>query len=83
MDLSFIGFIAAFCTTIAFFPQAIHAWKTKHTKDISLPMYLIMVTGVLLWLVYGIYLNNAAIFLANAVTLCLASSILYLKIKNG
>lgn len=83
MDLSFIGYIAAFCTTVAFFPQVIHAWKTKQTKDISLPMYLIMVTGVLLWLVYGIYLNNAAIYLANAVTLCLASSILYLKIKNG
>ena len=83
MDLSLIGYMAAVFTTVSFLPQVIQTWKTKQTKDISLPMYLIMVTGVLLWLVYGIYLNNAAIYLANAVTLCLASSILYLKIKNG
>jgi len=43
--LKYIGYFAAFCTTIAFFPQAIKAWKTKSTKDISLYMFLLLVVG--------------------------------------
>jgi len=83
MDISFIGYIAAVCTTIAFLPQVVKTWKTKKTKDISLPMYIILVTGAFLWFIYGIFLNDAAIYLANGFTLLLATSILYLKIKNG
>jgi hypothetical protein len=29
-----IGLGAAFCTTIAFLPQAIKTWRTRSTKDI-------------------------------------------------
>lgn len=83
MNVSLIGFLAAFCTTISFLPQVIKTWKTKQTKDISLPMYILFVIGVSLWFVYGIFLRDAAIYLANGVTLLLVSSILYLKIKNG
>lgn len=83
MDLSFIGYIAAICTTISFLPQVIKTWKTKQTKDISLPMYILLVTGIFLWFVYGIFLKDAAIYLANGTTLLFASSILYLKLKNG
>lgn len=83
MDLSFIGYVAAICSTTAFLPQVIKTWKTKQTKDISLPMYIILVAGTILWFVYGILLKDTAIYLANGVILILASSILYLKIKNG
>ncbi|MGL5645777.1 PQ-loop domain-containing transporter, partial [Cetobacterium sp.] len=44
-----IGIIAATLTTIAFFPQVIQVIKSKDTKSISLTMYILFVTGVLLW----------------------------------
>jgi MtN3 and saliva related transmembrane protein len=78
-----IGFIAAFCTTIAFLPQVIHAFKSKSTKDISLPMYLILSLGLLLWFIYGLLLQSPPIILANFVTFLLASAILFLKLKHG
>jgi len=78
-----IGLIAAFCTTISFLPQVIHAFKTKSTKDISLPMYLTLTFGVLMWLIYGLFLQSLPIILANAVTFIFASAILVLKIKHG
>ena len=31
-----LGYLAAFCTTVAFIPQVIKIWQTKSTKDISL-----------------------------------------------
>lgn len=81
--ITIIGLIAATCTTISFLPQAIKSWKTKHTKDLSLPMYLIVTIGVFLWLVYGLLINDLPLILANFITLMLSSSVLFLKIKYG
>jgi len=78
-----IGLVAAFCTTVSFLPQAIQTFKTKKTKDISLPMYSILTLGVFLWLVYGLFISSTPIIAANAVTFIFASSILILKIKHG
>ena len=79
--VKYIGFFAAFCTTIAFLPQAIKVFKSKITKDISLYMFLIFTIGVLSWLVYGLIINDMPIILANAVTLILSFFILVYKIK--
>jgi MtN3 and saliva related transmembrane protein len=79
--IKYIGFFAAFCTTIAFLPQAIKVYKSKSTKDISLYMFLIFTIGVFSWLVYGIVISDLPIILANAVTLILSLFILIYKIK--
>ena len=80
--IKYIGFFAAFCTTIAFLPQAIKVFKTKSTKDISLYMFIIFTIGVLSWLIYGLIINDLPIILANAVTLILSIFILEEKKFN-
>ena len=77
-----IGYVAASLTTGSFLPQAILTLKTRNTDALSLGMYSLFTTGVLLWLIYGIYLSNPAIIAANAVTLLLATLILSFKIYN-
>ena len=79
--MKYIGFFAAFCTTIAFLPQAIKVYKTKSTKDISLLMFLIFTIGVLSWLIYGFIINDYPVILANSVTLILSLFILIYKIR--
>jgi MtN3 and saliva related transmembrane protein len=79
--IKYIGFFAAFCTTIAFVPQAIKVYKSKSTKDISLYMFLIFTIGVLSWLIYGIIIFNIPVILANAVTLILSLIILIYKLR--
>lgn len=76
-----IGLAAGFCTTVAFLPQVIKTWKSKSAKDLSLGMYLIFCTGVLLWLTYGILIADLPIILTNAATLSLALSILFFKLS--
>ncbi|HTL61050.1 MAG TPA: SemiSWEET transporter [Nitrospira sp.] len=78
-----LGLLAGTLTTIAFLPQVIHTWKTKSAKDLSLPMLLSFTTGVLCWLVYGIWIESLPIALANGVTLVLAVANLALKLKYG
>jgi len=78
---TWIGMAAALLTTAAFAPQAIKAWRSRSTKDVSLAMFTLMVTGLTLWLVYGILIDDLPLILANAVTLILASAILVAKIR--
>jgi len=75
-----IGFLAAFCTTISFLPQVIRTIRTRNTLGISLGMYSIFVVGIVLWLAYGILINDLPMILANSVTFVLASIILSMKI---
>ncbi|MEE9362571.1 MAG: SemiSWEET transporter [Cellulophaga sp.] len=76
-----LGSIAAVLTTGAYVPQVYKIWKEKSTKDISLSMYFVMLTGVLLWLVYGIHYNSIPIIVANIVTAILLVFVLILKLK--
>lgn len=77
-----IGYLAALLTTASFLPQAVLTIRTRDTASLSLSMYGIFTLGVALWLAYGIFLHNTAIIAANAVTLVLSASILYVKIYN-
>lgn len=80
-EFTLIGMAAAICTTFSFLPQAIKVIKTRHTKDLSLPMYAIFTTGVLLWLIYGMLINDLPMILANVITLIFAMTILIMKIR--
>ncbi|GAB4117119.1 MAG: SemiSWEET transporter [Sideroxydans sp.] len=75
-----LGYPAAFLTTIAFIPQAWQSWRTRDLSGISLPMYTLFTLGVALWLGYGLAIGSPPVIAANAVTLLLASVVLWLKI---
>lgn len=78
-----VGSVAAFFTTIAFVPQVIQTWKSKHARDLSLGMFSLFTTGVLLWLVYGLLIESWPIIIANSITAMLAGTILYFKLRFG
>jgi MtN3 and saliva related transmembrane protein len=80
--ITLLGLLAAACTTFAFFPQAYKIYKTKHTQDLSMPMYVIFSIGILLWLIYGIMINNLPIIFANAITIISCVYILVMMVKN-
>jgi MtN3 and saliva related transmembrane protein len=81
--ISALGAAAGFCTTVSYLPQLVRAWRTRSTRDISLPMFSLLVFGITLWLVYGIVIGDGPLIAANAVSLGFTSSILYLKLRHG
>jgi MtN3 and saliva related transmembrane protein len=81
--LDYTGYVAALCTTSAYVPQVLRVYRTRSTKDISLKMFLVLVTGLCLWLVYGLWRGEMPLIAANSVTLMLASTILYFKLRHG
>jgi len=81
--ITILGLLAGVLTTISFIPQVMKTWKFKETKDISLLMYIIFFTGILLWFSYGILIDNTPIIVANGVSLVLVFIVLSLKIRYG
>jgi MtN3 and saliva related transmembrane protein len=79
--ITIIGLVAGTLTTIAFVPQLTKTWKSKSAQDISLGMFLLFCSGVLLWLIYGVLIDALPVILANTVTLILSGAILILKLK--
>lgn len=79
--INLIGLAAGTLTTAAFLPQLVKAWKSRSTKDISMPMYVVFCVGVILWLIFGIYIGSLPVVAANAATLLIAIAILVLKIR--
>lgn len=76
-----VGTLAAVLTTVSFLPQALHTFRTKDVRGISLGMYSAFTLGVALWLVYGLLLDAWPVVIANCVTLALAAAILVMKLR--
>jgi MtN3 and saliva related transmembrane protein len=77
-----IGLAAAVCTTGANLPQLKKAWTTGQTDDISKSMLLVLVSGLALWVVYGVLQEDIVIILANGISLTLIVGLLYLKMMQ-
>jgi MtN3 and saliva related transmembrane protein len=77
-----IGYAAATLTTLAFIPQTLHSWRSRDLSGVSLGMYSLFTVGVALWLLYGVVLESWPIIVANAITLALAGSVLFLKMRH-
>jgi MtN3 and saliva related transmembrane protein len=77
-----VGLAAAFCTTISYIPQLKKIWETGSTEDISLKMFLILATGIALWIVYGMLQRDVVIIMANSLSLAFLCAILFFKLRE-
>ena len=76
-----IGTTAGVLTTAAFVPQVARTWRTRSAADFSPVMLGAFLTGVTLWVVYGVVVVAVPIILFNGLTLVLAGSILAMKLR--
>ncbi|MDB9314301.1 SemiSWEET transporter [Spirulina sp. CS-785/01] len=79
--ITMIGLLAGTLTTISFLPQVIKTWKTRSTRDISLGMFSTFCTGVVLWIVYGLFVRDVPVLLTNLATFILAGTVLWFKLR--
>ena len=74
----YIGTAAALCTTLSFIPQIMKI-RRQGGEDLSYHMLFFYLTGILLWLIYGLMLRAAAVIWANAATALLVALAIFLK----
>jgi MtN3 and saliva related transmembrane protein len=79
--IQLLGLSAGAFTTIAFLPQVLKTWRSRSAKDLSLGMFSFFCVGVAMWLAYGILVMDIPVIAANLLTLMLASTLLYFKLR--
>ena len=78
-----VGIIAGVLTAISMLPQLIKMVKEKKADDVSLLMLLVLLSGLSLWVVYGIMREDLPIIVTNSFSLMLNISVVVLRIKYG
>jgi MtN3 and saliva related transmembrane protein len=75
-----IGVLAAVLSVTSFVPQAWRVIKTRETKDLATPMWVMNVIGFALWTTYGVLIRTWPIVAPNAICCALAAFILVMKL---
>jgi MtN3 and saliva related transmembrane protein len=75
-----VGTVAASLTVASFVPQAWRIVKTRRTKDLATPMWILSTSAFALWVVYGVYLRELPIIIPNSICFVLAGFILVMKV---
>ena len=79
--VAIVGFLAGTLCTLAYLPQALHSFRTKSVRDISLTMLVSLNFGLVLWVAYGFLIHSLPIMVPNAVTFFLAFPLLVMKLR--
>jgi MtN3 and saliva related transmembrane protein len=76
-----LGLVAGACTSSSLIPQLVTTLKKKTAEDVSIMMFVIMLTGNALWTYFGFVKSELPIILTNLLALALNAALIILKIK--
>jgi len=81
--IHYLGYLAGILTVTSFIPQVTRTWKTKNTRDLSLGMFVLLMTASSLWIIYGILIKEWPVILTNTGMVLLTGSIGVAKHRFG
>ena len=76
-----IGLAAGICTATSLLPQVIKTIQEKKVENISLLMLIVLMTGLILWIIYGIKRNDIPIMVTNSFSLLVNITMIILRIR--
>ena len=76
MNENVLGIIAGVLTSVSMIPQLVKVIREKDVEDISLLMLLILISGLSLWIWYGIVKEEWPIILSNSFAVLVNISLL-------
>ncbi|HYJ63250.1 MAG TPA: SemiSWEET transporter [Parafilimonas sp.] len=74
-----IGISAGVLTAVSMLPQVFKTIKTKKAEHVSPLMLIILICGVSLWIVYGIFKNDLPIIFTNGFSVLVNLCMLFLR----
>jgi MtN3 and saliva related transmembrane protein len=77
-----LGTIAAVFSVVAFVPQAWRVIRTRQTKDLATPMWILNVCGFATWTAYGAYAGAWPLIVPNVICCVLSAFILTMKLAS-
>jgi len=81
ITLSIVAILAGILILIGWVPQIIQGYKTKKLDDVSRYLLIAIFLGAVLWLVYGIEVEDIYIIGVNVAAMFLTMTVLIMKLK--
>ena len=75
-----IAFLATIFIVSGYLPQIVKGYRTKKLEDLSWGLLIITGTGVSLWSVYGILIEDRTFFIANCFIVLSILTLIVMKI---
>ena len=76
-----IGILAGILILSGWVPQILKGYKTKKLTDVSSYLMILIFVGAVLWLVYGLALDDIYIMGVNIAAMFLTMTVLAMKLK--
>ena len=77
-----LGLVAGFIGAFAFAPQALKILRDRDASNVSTLTYAMVLSGAVLWSIYGVFRAAPSIVLWNGVAGALAILVLALKLRR-
>ncbi len=77
--INILGYFAGFMSTTSSLPQIIKAVRTRKTQDLSYITISMIITGAILWTLYGVFLNDLPLIIWDVIPACLYTSLFIIK----
>ena len=81
ITMGVIGTIAGILILSGWVPQIIKGYKSKKLDDVSAYLMILIFAGAVLWLIYGIALDDVYIMGVNIAAMVLTMIVLSMKLK--
>ena len=81
ITMGVIGTIAGILILSGWVPQIIKGYKSKKLDDVSAYLMILIFAGAVLWLIYGIALDDVYIMGVNLAAMVLTMIVLSMKLK--
>ena len=79
--LGIVAILAGILILSGWIPQIIKGYKAKRLNDVSSYLMICIFAGAVLWLVYGIEIDDIYIAGVNIAAMFLTITVLYMKLK--
>ena len=80
-SLGIVGILAGILILSGWVPQIIKGYKTKRLNDVSSYLMICIFAGAVLWLVYGIEIDDVYVMGVNVAAMFLTMTVLCMKLK--
>lgn len=83
--IEILGIVAGVLTSVSLIPQVVKVYREKKSEQISVPFILILMSGQVLWISYGIAKKDIPVIATNifSMIVSIVTLILGIRYKSG
>jgi len=79
--IQLVGFAAGILTASSLLPQLIKTLREKKAEDVSIGMLVVLLSGIILWIIYGVMRKDYPIIITNSFSFLLNVAMITLRLK--